>query len=98
MTMPIERTAALMEVRSFLYALTSSSEVSDEIKRQASRALRHYPQPERWTCLLQRGVHTQNGGPFQLTYSLPPSLMRLAVFRSLLKKIAKSEPDNCGRR
>lgn len=43
MTMPIERTAALMEVRSFLYALTSSSEVSDEIKRQASRALRHYP-------------------------------------------------------
>lgn len=30
MTMPLERTAALMEVRSFLNMLTISSEVSNE--------------------------------------------------------------------
>jgi len=47
MTMPIERTAALMEVRRFLNSLTTSSEVSDEIKRQATRALRHYLLQER---------------------------------------------------
>lgn len=43
MTMPLERTSSLIEARSFLYSLRSNSEVSEEVKRQAERLLRHYP-------------------------------------------------------
>lgn len=94
MTMPIERTAALMEVRSFLNALTNSSEVSAEIKRQASRALRHYPSAREVNMLAEkRSTYAEWAGQFQLIYSLPLSLMRLAAFRSLLRKMAKSEPE-----
>lgn len=43
MTMPLERTSSLLEARSFLNSLRSNSEVSEEVKRQAERLLRHYP-------------------------------------------------------
>jgi hypothetical protein len=53
-TMPIERTAALMEARQLLNSLTTSSEVSDEIKRQATRALRHYPSAREVNMLAEK--------------------------------------------
>lgn len=62
MTIPIERTAALMEVRSFLNALTISSEVSEEIKRQASRALRHYPSAREVNMLAEKEEYIRRMG------------------------------------
>lgn len=43
-----------LEVRSFLHDLLSSSEVSDEIKRQATRALRHYPSAQEVNMLVEQ--------------------------------------------
>lgn len=62
MTMPLERTAALMEVRSFLNMLTISSEVSDEIKRQAMRALRHYPSAKEVNILAEKEEYLRRSG------------------------------------
>ncbi|HFX1248785.1 hypothetical protein DBO86_10210 [Pseudomonas indoloxydans] len=62
MTMPIERTAALMEVRRFLNSLTTSSEVSDEIKRQATRALRHYPSAREVNMLAEKEGYIRRMG------------------------------------
>ena len=61
-TMPIERTAALMEVRQFLNSLTTSSEVSDEIKRQATRALRHYPSASEVNMLAEKEEYIRRIG------------------------------------
>lgn len=62
MTMPIERTAALMEVRRFFNSLTTSSEVSDEIKRQATRALRHYPSAREVNMLAEEEEYIRRMG------------------------------------
>ena len=62
MTIPIERTVALMEVRRFLNSLTTSSEVSDEIKRQATRALRHYPSAREVNMLAEKEEYIRRMG------------------------------------
>jgi hypothetical protein len=62
MTMPIERTAALIEVRRFLNSLITSSEVSDEIKYQATSALRHYPSAREVNMLAEKEEYTRRLG------------------------------------
>lgn len=70
MTMPLERTAALMEVRSFLNMLTTSSDVSDEIKRQAMRALRHYPSAREVNMLAEKEEYLRRSGGTVLAHLL----------------------------
>lgn len=43
MTISLERTSSILEARSFLYGLRTNREVSEEVRRQAERLLRHYP-------------------------------------------------------
>ncbi|MNF67622.1 hypothetical protein D3C76_1689350 [compost metagenome] len=43
MTMPNERTRALIQTRNFLVELTQDSALSESIRRQAHQLLRHYP-------------------------------------------------------
>ena len=43
MTMPNERTRALIQTRDLLVELAQDSALSESIRRQARRLLRHYP-------------------------------------------------------
>lgn len=43
MTMPAERTRALRWAGEFLNDMASSSTVSEELRKEAKRILRHYP-------------------------------------------------------
>ncbi|MEH6386397.1 MULTISPECIES: BPSL0761 family protein [Pseudomonas] len=44
MTMPDERTRAVLETRDFLLRLTQNTTLPDEIRRIAKALLRHYPE------------------------------------------------------
>lgn len=43
MTMPSERTRAVIQTREFLQILVAAEEVPEHIKEEARRLLRHYP-------------------------------------------------------
>jgi hypothetical protein len=45
MTMPNERTRALIQTRDFLVELADDSALTASIRRQARQLLRHYPKP-----------------------------------------------------
>jgi hypothetical protein len=43
MTMPVERTRAVMQARQFLQELALETELPANVRREAQRLLRHYP-------------------------------------------------------
>lgn len=46
MTRPAERTRTLIQTRDFLFDLKGDLSVSEDVRREAKRLLRHYPSAE----------------------------------------------------
>jgi hypothetical protein len=65
MTMPSERTRALRWAGDFLRDVASSPAVSEDLKNEAQRILRHYPSTQEiQRALHHAGIKTDIGGPW----------------------------------